>query len=85
MERKQIIADRIVATVAEYTKAFQSPCPMKIISAKFSRSLMELGGLPELIEDLAKAGTIQLWLARTGAKAVTIPGSKIQMREGVKV
>lgn len=85
LERKALILTRILQTVEEYSTAFKQPCPLKVLSAKYSRSLMELGGLPEALNELKAAGTIEVWLVRSGSKVVCLPGFAVQDVNAVKL
>ncbi len=85
LERKALVLRRILQTIEEYQSAFNLPCPMKVLSAKYSRSLMELGGLPECLGELKKAGSIEVWLTRSGSKAVCTPNFPVQEVNAVKL
>ncbi len=85
LDRKALVLKRVIQTIEEYQSAFNLPCPMKVLSAKYSRSLMELGGLPECLGELRKAGSIEVWLTRSGSKAVCTPNFPIQEVNAVKL
>lgn len=75
--------ERLFQAVQEYVRAFGEACPMRILSAKFSKSFRAHGGLALIIEELRNNGRIEVWLYRSGAKVVTLGG--IQVKDAVKL
>lgn len=73
--RKGVQVTRLIAAVDEYFRAF-GPVPMKVLSARFGKSLNALGGFPETIEELRRDGTFTVVLQKSGAKLVT-PGDAV--------
>lgn len=85
LDRKSLVLKRILQTIEEYQSAFNLPCPLKVLSAKYSRALMELGGLPEALQELKQAGTIEVWLVKSGSKVICLPGFAVQDLNAVKL
>lgn len=72
--RKDLVIGRVLFFVSEYYTVRKEPVPLKVLSSKYARSLMHLGGFPEIIEDLRKRGLLQVFLVRSGSKLV-LPSS----------
>lgn len=85
LDRKQIVIRRMLQSIDEYTGAFVAPMPMKILSAKFSRALMEFGGLPEVIHELKTAGMLNVYLTKSGAKVVLPENSTLVPADAVRI
>lgn len=68
--RRTIVIKRIVLTVEEYYDSFNTPIPMRVLSAKFAKALLDMGGFPEVIRELSKDKLISIKLYRGGARVV---------------
>lgn len=65
------IKARILKTVTEYGRAYGA-CPMRVLSARFSRATSAIGGVSVLIDDLKAEGKIFVYIRRSGQKLVSI-------------
>lgn len=74
--RKAELVGNLIRTVQEYFRAFASPVPLKVLSAKYGKALNKVGGFSPTIEELFSDGTLEIVLLRTGGKAV-YPGGSI--------
>lgn len=68
--RKAILTARLIGAIDEYVNAFQAPMPLRIVSAKYGRSLNAVGGMPEILEELKRQGDIKVYLTITGSKVI---------------
>lgn len=84
-DRKDQYQARMIATVEEYVGAFKTPCPIKILSAKYSRALQAHGGFPELLNELKAQGKIKIFLTRSGSKVVLPADSTIEVKDSVEL
>lgn len=85
MDKRDLIVERVLASIHEYTEAFKAPCPMRVLSQRHARSLNEFGGFVDTMEELAKLKRIRVWLSRSGAKSVTLASSDLTVEGSVEV
>lgn len=69
-ERKRIIERRILNELARYYAQHKAGMGMNILAAKFSKALNPLGGFPEFIDELERAGKIRIDVKKSGARLV---------------
>lgn len=69
-ERKLIIANRIVREVDRFNRQRSEGMPMSGLSCKYAKALVELGGFPELMDQLARLGILRFEVLPTGARLV---------------
>jgi hypothetical protein len=82
VDRKEQIVHRLIECVVEYHHAFGKGMGMHILSAKYSRALKDVGGFPELIEELRKEGLVQVSIRETGGKDIWPIQAKVTLPEG---
>lgn len=70
--RKGQLVERLISAVAEYMGTFQRPVPMKVLSARFGKSLELVGGFPETLDELKADGTLVVVLTPSGARLVSL-------------
>lgn len=71
-EKKRIVEKRIVRELALYLEQHKSGIRIQILSAKYATACQDLGGFPEIIEELRRAGRIVVDYAKNGARTVTL-------------
>jgi hypothetical protein len=74
LENKIQVINRMLKFIGEYHKAFNKPVPLRILSAKYSRMCISVGGFPEVINQLCEEKAITVLLLKSGAKVVYPPG-----------
>lgn len=70
--RKQLLIKRLLKTIEQYERVLSKPVKMQILSAKYSKMLMNEGGFPETIDELEASGLISIELLATGARLVRL-------------
>lgn len=83
--RKGIVVGRLLESVREYFGLFGKPIPMQALSAKYCRALSNLGGFPEVIEELRMDGTLDVVLRTSGGKVVYPGGEVIRVHENERL
>lgn len=68
--RRRVIEGRIVMEVGKYYGQYREGMAMQILSAKYSRALVGLGGFPEVMDQLEKSGQIAIDMSVTGRRTV---------------
>lgn len=71
---KEKIVKRLLVDVTEYYANFDKPCPMKAMSAKYSRAFK--GQFYDVIDDLTNTGKITVVMLEDTAARVIYPGKK---------
>ena len=74
--KRSVIENRILGEVRRYHTTFGVGMPMQVLSAKYARSLIDLGGFPEVIIAMELAGMLQVTMTKSGARLVS-PGSVV--------
>lgn len=69
-EKKRIVEKYIGRELVQYFAQHQRGLPMKMLSAKYARSLMELGGFQDFIEGMRIKGLIAIEYKVGGARLV---------------
>lgn len=71
MDRKRSVIElRIISEVKRYHAVFNHGMQMNILSAKYARALVDLGGFPETIAAMELAGVIRIEVKESGARLV---------------
>lgn len=85
LERKAKCILRLIHTVNEYFAAFNKPCPIKVLSAKYARLFQQLGGFNEVIEELSAFGQISVLMHKSGRKEIYPHGVRVVTSETAKL
>lgn len=70
---KNQLTSRLLSTVGEYNTVLGAPIPLKILSAKFGKAAIKVGGFQELVDELIKEERLIAYLAPSGGKLLTLP------------
>jgi len=79
--KKAAVIGRINGTVRQYKQDFSEPIPLKILSGKYARTLINLGGFYEVMRELEIDGSIRIERLRTGKTLVHSGDSVIDLRK----
>lgn len=81
-EKLDRLKARILQTVTEYGAAY-GPCPMTVLSSKYSKASLEFGGVSSVVDDLKNDGAVFVFLTKTGRKIISIDDKPID--DAVKI
>lgn len=73
--KRETVIRRILHTVRQYTSA-HGPIAISILSAKYSRLCLDIGGFPELMMELEDSGLIDVEVTKTGKQLITLGKKK---------
>jgi hypothetical protein len=71
-EKQRIIEKRILRELTQYGEQQNAALPMQILSAKYSRACLDIGGFPELIASMEASRLITVTYSENGARTVSI-------------
>lgn len=83
-EKRRIIEKRIIRELTQYKEQHNAPIAMNILSAKYARACVEIGGFPEVVEALRLAGIVRVEYTQNGARSVAL-GDGIKVQEAPKI
>jgi len=73
-EDREKLTKRLLSDISEYYENFSKPCPMKAISAKFSRAFR--GDFYDVLGELEGQGKIMIEMQEHTAAKVIYPGKR---------
>lgn len=74
-EKLRIIEKRILRELTQYKEQHASGLAINILSAKYAKACMDVGGFPELIEAMRVRGVIRVDYSGSGARTVVLADS----------
>lgn len=68
--RREVIIRRLVKEVVHWYKLKGTPIRMQVLAGKYARQLRDLGGFPEVVDELVSSGLIRVDFLDSGARVV---------------
>jgi hypothetical protein len=73
-EKVRIIERRILRELTQFKEQHDKALAINILSAKYAKACMDIGGFPELIEAMRLKGILKVQYSGNGARTVCLPG-----------
>lgn len=77
IEKKRIIERRILRELSQYFEQHKDGLKIQILSAKYAIACQEIGGFPELIEEMRIKGLINIVYGDKGNRTVFLNGGQV--------
>lgn len=80
LQKKAELIKQLLQSVHEYYNATHFGMPMKLLSRRFGKAMLAVGGFNSIVEELRLEGTLEIALnAKTGGKSVYPKGEPLRL------